>query len=61
MKRTGVRRFVPACQIFSSFEVPIFFKSVSLQGNFQHFNLDLISTDYAKEVALDIARMSKSY
>ncbi|MBG9746522.1 hypothetical protein ABD86_22190 [Paenibacillus alvei] len=48
-------------QIFFSFEVPIFFKSVSLQGNFQHFNLDLISTDYAKEVALDIARMSKSY
>ncbi|MFL1676759.1 hypothetical protein [Paenibacillus dendritiformis] len=48
-------------QIFSSFEVPIFFKSVSLQENFQHFNVDLISTDYAKEVALDIARMNESY
>ncbi|MEO3946747.1 hypothetical protein [Gorillibacterium sp. CAU 1737] len=48
-------------QIFSSFEVPIFFKSVSLQENFQHFNVNLFSTGYAKEVALDIARMSESY
>lgn len=48
-------------QIFSSFEVPIFFKSVSLEANFQHFNVNLISPDSAKEVALDIARLSESY